>query len=267
MNRFRFILILLVFISLSCQNREMRLRTAKTSGLVRELLTKLDSADFYAARKEAEIEACKKQIGGGSNYQEQYKALYDVAEKYSHYNIDSSLVYFNRAVQVAADADDELLRIYAQIRLSTMLTIGGFYMEAAEILNSVPREALLASHLAPYYNACMTLYREVKDALLAHRTIAYSFDQMAGEESLLKALFNACITAEFVRVDSKGRNVFNLTNMSSLPFAVSIGSSNPAWIEPFSTVPFKVGTDTVELTMMNMWCGEDKHPTVVVKLK
>ena len=63
MNRYRFILILLVFISLSCQNREMRLRTAKTSGLVRELLTKLDSADFYAARKKTEIEACKKQIG------------------------------------------------------------------------------------------------------------------------------------------------------------------------------------------------------------
>ena len=71
-------------------------------------------------------------------------------------------------MQVAADADDELLRIYAQIRLSTMLTIGG---------------------------------------------------------------------------------------------------SNPAWVEPFSTVPFKVVTDTVELTVMNMWCGEDKHPTVVVKLK
>lgn len=69
--------------------------------LVRELLTKLDSADVYAARKEAQIEASKKQIGG-SNYQDQYKALYDIAENYSHYCIDSSLVYFNRAVQVAA---------------------------------------------------------------------------------------------------------------------------------------------------------------------
>jgi hypothetical protein len=146
----------------------MRLRTAKTSGLVRELLTKLDSADFYSARKEAEIEEYKKQVESNRDYHEQYDALYKVAENYSHYCIDSSLVYFNRAVQVAADADDELLRIYAQIRLSTMLTIGG---------------------------------------------------------------------------------------------------SNPAWIEPFSTVPFKVGTDTVELTVMNMWCGEDKHPTVVVKLK
>lgn len=102
----------------------------------------------------------------------------------------------------------------------------------------------------------------MKEALLSHRTIAYAFDQMAGEESLLQALFNACVTAEFVRVDSKGRNVFNLTNMSSLPFAVSIGGSNPAWIEPFSTVPFKVESDTVELTVMNMWCGEDKHPVL-----
>jgi hypothetical protein len=106
----------------------MRLRTAKTSGLVRELLTKLDSADFYAARKEAEIEEYKKQVESNRDYHEQYDALYKVAENYSHYCIDSSLVYFNRAVQVAADADDELLRIYAQIRLSTMLTIGGFYM-------------------------------------------------------------------------------------------------------------------------------------------
>ena len=56
---------------------------------------------------------------------------------------------------------------------------------------------------------------------------------------------------EFVRVDSKGRKVFNLTNMSSLPFAVSISGSNPAWIEPFSTVPFKVESDTVVLDYFN----------------
>ena len=159
MNRFRFILILLVFISLSCQNREMRLRTAKTSGLVRELLTKLDSADFYAARKEAEIETCKKQLGEG-DFQEQYRALYTVAEKYSHYNVDSSLVYFERAVQAAEEACNDSLRIYAEIRLSTMLTIGGFYLPAAEILNSVPRKALTSSQFESYYNAWMTLYRE-----------------------------------------------------------------------------------------------------------
>lgn len=42
-----------------------------------------------------------------------------------------------------------------------MLTIGGFYMAAAEILNSVPRKALQGVLRVPYYNAWMSLYREV----------------------------------------------------------------------------------------------------------
>ena len=42
-----------------------------------------------------------------------------------------------------------------------MLTIGGFYMAAAEILNSVPRKSLQGVLRVPYYNAWMSLYREV----------------------------------------------------------------------------------------------------------
>jgi hypothetical protein len=160
MKNYTVIFLLVSLFIISCQTRVERLRTDRTSALVRELLTKLDSADFYAARKEAEIELYKQRIGGNSDYYGQYEALYKVAEKYSHYNIDSSLVYFEKAVQVAADSDDDLLRISAQIRLSTMLTIGGFYMEAAEILNSVPREALYSFQVESYYNAWMTLYRE-----------------------------------------------------------------------------------------------------------
>lgn len=55
------------------------------------------------------------------------------------------------------------------------------------------------------------LNASVKAALLSHRTIAYAFDQMAGEESLLQALFNACVTAEFVRVDSICRHFRSLS--------------------------------------------------------
>ena len=137
------------------------MHTEKTSGLVRELLTKLDSADVYAARKEAQIEASKKQIGRGSNYRENYSALLKVANQYAHYSLDSSLVYFEKAAQVAKEAEDEFLIVSTDIRLSTMLTIGGFYMAAAEILNSVPRKALRGVLRVPYYNAWMSLYREV----------------------------------------------------------------------------------------------------------
>ena len=106
----------------------------------------------------------------------------------------------------------------------------------------------------------------VKDALVNRRTIAYGFDQIAGEESLIKDLFNACVTAEFVRLDSKGNTIFNLTNMSSLVFAASINGSNPHWIAPFSTIPMKIKSDVIELKILNMWCGEGKHPVIEVKL-
>ena len=106
----------------------------------------------------------------------------------------------------------------------------------------------------------------VKDALVNRRTIAYGFDQIAGEESLIKDLFNACVTAEFVRVDSKGNTIFNLTNMSSLVFAVSLNGSNPHWIDSFSTVAMKIKSDVIELKILNMWCGEGKHPIIKVKL-
>ena len=92
------------------------------------------------------------------------------------------------------------------------------------------------------------------------------FEQIAGEESLIKDLFNACVTAEFVRVDSKGNTIFNLTNMSSLVFAASINGSNPHWIAPFSTIPMKIKSDVIELKILNMWCGEGKHPVIEVKL-
>ena len=161
MKSLRLVLLLVAVLSLSCQKREERLHTEKTSGLVRELLTKLDSADVYAARKEAAIEDSKIKLQGANTYRETYNVLYDIANQYAHYSLDSSLVYFERAVRVAENAGDKYLEITAEVRRSTMLTIGGFYMAAAEILNSVPRKALHGPLRVPYYNAWMSLYREV----------------------------------------------------------------------------------------------------------
>ena len=78
----------------------------------------------------------------------------------------------------------------------------------------------------------------VKDALVNRRTIAYGFDQIAGEESLIKDLFNACVTAEYVRTDSKGNTIFNLTNMSSL---VVCGQFK--WIQSALDRTFQYSTD------------------------
>lgn len=161
MKKFTFTLLLITLLILSCQKKEERLRTDRTSGLVRELLTKLDSADFYAARKEAEIDAYKNQIGRGRDYRENFYILYNIGEKYGNYIIDSSLVYLEKAAQLAREVEDDYLRIFAEIRLSTMLTIGGFYMSSFELLNSIPRDKLRGILVEKYYNAWMKLYREV----------------------------------------------------------------------------------------------------------
>ena len=103
----------------------------------------------------------------------------------------------------------------------------------------------------------------VREALEARRTIAYAYDQLCGEEELLKALFNASVKYTLVRVDSKGRSIFNITNMSSLPFAISLPGHNPIWIDPFTTVQTKSADLT--LTVLNMWSGEKSHPQVLVQ--
>ena len=103
----------------------------------------------------------------------------------------------------------------------------------------------------------------VREALEAHRTLAYAFDQICGDEELLKALFNASVKCTHIGVDYKGRSIFSVTNMSSVPYIISCNGGNPQWVEPFTTVQFKVA-DPV-MTVLNMWCGENSHPQIPVK--
>lgn len=103
----------------------------------------------------------------------------------------------------------------------------------------------------------------VKDALVNRRTISYAYENFAGDEQLLKDLFLSCVSFEAVRVDYKNRQIFNITNHSSLPFAFRLGGSNLIWLDPLSTIQLKGGN--LKLTLVNMWYGVDKHPVVEVK--
>ena len=104
----------------------------------------------------------------------------------------------------------------------------------------------------------------IREALEAKRTICYSYDRFAGEESLLKDLFNACVTFTMLsKNEKKGTTTYTVTNMSSLPFIVSIPGSDPEWIDPFTTI--KLTSKDLRLEIQNMWCGQNSHPIVDVK--
>ena len=104
----------------------------------------------------------------------------------------------------------------------------------------------------------------MREALEARRTLAYAFGNVAGDEQLLKDFFLACVKFEPVMKDYKNRQIFTITNTSSIPFAFRIGGGNVVWLDPFSTISAK--TNYIKITVENMWYGVDKHPVLEINL-
>ena len=101
----------------------------------------------------------------------------------------------------------------------------------------------------------------LKEALLARRTLAYAYDQLAGEDQLLKDFFVACVKFETISVDEKGRRKMKMTNTSSVPFKLQFGNGGPADLRPFTSR--QVTTDAkgnISFKVLNMWAPGEKHP-------
>ena len=106
----------------------------------------------------------------------------------------------------------------------------------------------------------------LKEALLAHRTLAYSYGSIAGEEGLLQDFFKAAMAVKVINVDSRGNRTVSLSNMSSLPYLLDFGG-NPVILNPFCTIRTTVAKDAaLKFEVANMWCGEAAHPEIVINL-
>lgn len=105
----------------------------------------------------------------------------------------------------------------------------------------------------------------LKEAMKARRTLAYSFGTIAGDEQLLVDFFKASVSYEPISVDAKGVRTYELRNNTSLPYKLSFGA-DPVVLEPFSVVRRTVEDNKViKVEVLNMWCGEDAHPTIEIK--
>lgn len=103
----------------------------------------------------------------------------------------------------------------------------------------------------------------MREAIEAHRTLAYAFGNLAGDELLLKDFFLAAVKFNVIARDSKNVATYSVTNTTSLPLAFRVGSSNVVWLDPFSTLNYK--GNKVKFTVENMWYGVDKHPVIEVE--
>lgn len=135
--------------------------TERTEGLIDELLTKLDSTDVYAARKEAQIDRVKAMLPG-KDALDRFSLYYRIADEYHNYNVDSSLVYLENAVRLAGEMGVDSLRFIAALSMATVLADTGFYTESQQTIQEVPRDALEKWNLYDmYYNALALLYHNL----------------------------------------------------------------------------------------------------------
>ena len=134
--------------------------TGRTDALIRELLAKIDSADVYSARKEQRIEESKSHLAHCSGM-ERYEQYYNIADLYHNYLVDSSLVYLDSAASIAARMDFPLKVLRAELSRANLLALSGYYTEAKEILDSIPRGSLDRALLPRYFNAWANLYHNL----------------------------------------------------------------------------------------------------------
>ena len=154
------IIIVLAANILSCHRVEMP-HTDRTDQLITELLSKLDSTDIYTARKLNYIKNIQLEISDTTQSESAYASHYKIADKFANYSIDSSLLYINKAIESAIESGNDSLKVRAELKQSSVLTTGGFYVAAREILESIQRDTLNGENLISYYIAWSHLYHEL----------------------------------------------------------------------------------------------------------
>lgn len=115
--------------------------------------------------------------------------------------------------------------------------------------------------------------KSIKDAILKHRTIAYSGGSLIGEESWLLELLNESVDCRLIRVDKKSNeHTYMLTNQSSITYRLRRGKTIYE-LEPFKPIMVNFGKDKegVEaakpvFTADNLWIADYKHPKVVIEV-
>ena len=115
--------------------------------------------------------------------------------------------------------------------------------------------------------------KDVKEAILKRRTLAYVAGHVIGEEKWLAELLNESIECHMVQENKeKGTRKFHFTNHSSISYTLRRGKKTYT-LEPFKSIYVVLGKEKesnkyIEPTFRvdNMWHIDYQHPTVEIEL-
>lgn len=107
----------------------------------------------------------------------------------------------------------------------------------------------------------------IHEALKAGNTIAYSNNNLIGRCELLQALFESSVDFT-IQSTNDDKYHMSVVNRSALPYYIQIGTKSYV-INALGShqLSLPMGDETVVVTVLNMWYGNDEHPCISVDLK
>lgn len=100
----------------------------------------------------------------------------------------------------------------------------------------------------------------LREAIDARRTLACSYGVLAGDEALLRKVFEASVTVRRIADNAKGRHQIVVTNNSSIRWIIAREGQRTEELRPHSSQIYeerKNGNNTAVL--LNTWYGENDH--------
>lgn len=131
----------------------------------KQLLDQLDAylrnRNLFDQQKEARLEAGRQRVGQASTSLQRYEACMSLADEFFSYRFDSTQTWLKKAITLAEEMGDPVLREKASIRLAYLYTKAGSYMEAYDRLYLKTDTTLLTPSLKVDY--LEALYEFSKD--------------------------------------------------------------------------------------------------------
>lgn len=153
MKKFCFLILLFIYtFSLSAKKSEL-------DSLFSVLDYTIENSHEYVAKREQKIADCK-QMFNIPNLTEQQKyeinlKLYNI---YYSFKPDSAIVYMKQNILIAEKLNNKKWLFESKFKLSNSYTLKNMYIDALELLTSIPKHELTNDLLRGYYSAYTHLY-------------------------------------------------------------------------------------------------------------
>lgn len=127
-----------------------------------ELLHRLDQyiarRDEFSSKKEKKLIRMKKKLNLTSGKRERLSLYNQIYREYYTYRYDSAMVYANRGLQLAEQLHDDYYINLNKINRAAVLSTGGFYSQAEDLLLSLKPEDISPKLMQYYYYTLTWVY-------------------------------------------------------------------------------------------------------------